>query len=83
MAARRKPTNGYQPDKEPEGTVLNPPTGGSGIQKPEHIEVKESTIHTLVIPERMYERMRSVGNDEYWLRIIDSHIEIMMTRYHQ
>ena len=78
MAARRKTVSPEKPTTLPPGEAPEP------IEQPEHIEVKqESTIHNLVIPDRMYERMRNIGNDEYWLRIIDSHIEIMMTRYHQ
>ena len=54
-------------------------------EQPQTIEVKEDhdLRYHLMIPVRMYERMRNVGNDEYWLRIIDNHIEVMMTRYHQ
>jgi len=29
---------GYQPPKEPQNVTLNPPSGGSGVQKPEQIQ---------------------------------------------
>jgi len=29
---------GYQPPKEPQNITINPPTGGSGVQKPEQVQ---------------------------------------------
>ncbi|KKT30759.1 MAG: hypothetical protein UW18_C0011G0020 [Microgenomates group bacterium GW2011_GWF1_44_10] len=46
-------------------------------------EIEVIKPHNLVIPDKMYERMHNIGNDAYWLRMIELHIETMMTRFHQ
>ena len=82
MAAKRKSVSPEKPITLPPGEAPNPPVPPAPIPTgTDKIEVIKP--HNLVIPDKMYERMHNIGNDAYWLRMIELHIETMMTRFHQ